>query len=68
MNAVGTRLTATTRELWARWCETRSQWRDEKSQEFEEKYLADLVSAVEKSVAAIEQVDKLLLKIRKDCE
>lgn len=68
MNANGTRLTAITKELWAHWQQTRHYWRDAKSEQFEHKYLEELVSSVDKTVTVIEQLDKLISKIRKDCE
>ncbi len=68
MNANGTRLAGATRELWLQWQETKNSWRDAKSQEFEAHYLSELVATADKSVAAIEQLDKLLTKIKKDCE
>ena len=68
MNANGTRLAGATRELWLQWQDTKNYWRDAKSQEFEAHYLSELVATVDKSVAVIEQLDKLLTKIRKDCE
>ena len=68
MNANGTRLAGATRELCLQWQQTRNSWRDAKSQEFEAQYLSELVATVDKSVAVIEQLDKLLSKIRKDCE
>lgn len=68
MNANGTRLAGLTRELWLKWQETKSTWRDQKSQEFEDRYLFDLLASVDKTVGAIEQVDKMLTKIKKDCE
>jgi hypothetical protein len=68
MNAHGTRLGGITKELWMQWQETRSAWRDAKSDEFQHKYLEELVSGVDKTVAVIEQLDKLILKIRHDCE
>ena len=68
MNANGTRLAGATRELWLQWQDTKNYWRDAKSQEFEAHYLSELVATVDKSVAVIEQLDKLLCKIRKDCE
>ena len=68
MNANATRLTAITRELWAQWQRTKDEWRDAKSQEFEQKYMAELLASVDQSVAIIEQLDKLVTKIRKDCE
>jgi hypothetical protein len=68
MNANGTRLTGLTKELWNQWKITRESWRDAKSLEFERKYLEDLVASVDKTVAIIEQLDKVMTKIRKDCE
>jgi len=68
MNANGTRLTGLTKELWNQWKITRESWRDAKSLEFERKYLEDLIASVDKTVAIIEQIDKVMTKIRKDCE
>ena len=68
MNANGTRISALTRDLWLRWQETKDHWRDLKAAEFENKYMADLLPTVDKTVAAIEQVDKMLTRIKKDCE
>lgn len=68
MNASGSRLSGLTRDLLQKWYETRSTWRDAKSLEFEKTYLTDLVGTVERTVGAIEEVDKLLNKIKKDCE
>ncbi|MGO8675612.1 MAG: hypothetical protein ACLQVX_07050 [Limisphaerales bacterium] len=68
MNANASRLSGITRELWTQWQETKAYWKDSKAQEFEEKYLAELFSSVDKTVGVIEQLDKLLQKIRRDCE
>lgn len=68
MNASGSRLEAITRELWVQWQQTRQSWADDKSREFEQKYLQELVQSVEKSVAVIEQLDKLITRIKRDCE
>ena len=68
MNANATRLTGITKELWLHWQETKADWRDAKAKEFEDKYLADLFASVDKTVGVIEQLDKLLQKIKKDCE
>jgi hypothetical protein len=68
MNANGSRLEAITRELWVQWQQTRQSWADDKSREFEQKYLEELVQSVDKSVAVIEQLDKLLTRIKRDCE
>ena len=68
MNANGTRLEGLTKELWLQWQQTRSSWRDAKADEFQHKYLEELVAGVGKAVAVIEQLDKLVTKIRHECE
>jgi len=68
MNASGTRLSAITKELWNQWLQTREYWQDAKSEEFQRRYLEELVSSVDKAVTVIEQLDTLVNKIRKDCE
>ena len=62
------RLAAITRELSLRWQETKNYWKDAKSQEFEHRYLVELVARVDKTVTVIEKLDELLNKVRKDCE
>lgn len=61
-------LTSATRDLSNRWEETKYYWRDAKSLEFEKKYLEDLFPTAERTVALMEQLDKLLMKIKSDCE
>ena len=68
MNANSTRLAALTKDLWAKWQYTRESWSDAKSLEFERKYLQELNASVEKTVTVMEQLDKLLTKIKTDCE
>ena len=68
MKSQGARLGAVTKELWVNWQQTKDYWTDAKSQEFERKYLRELMTSVDKAVAAIEQLDKLITKIKKDCE
>ena len=61
-------LTLATRNLQARWGETRFSWRDRKAQEFEEMYLADLMAGVNSALRVIEELDQLLEKVHADCE
>ena len=68
MNANGSRLFAVSKELWVQWQRTRDDWQDDKSLEFQKKYLEELMSSVDKTVAVIDQLDKLITRIRKDCE
>jgi hypothetical protein len=68
MSASGSRLEALTKELRAQWMNTKVYWADAKSQEFEHKYLDELFASVDRSVMVIDQLDKLIFKIKKDCE
>ena len=68
MSAQGSRLAAVTKDLWVNWQQTRESWSDAKAIAFEQKYLRELMNSVDKTVGAIEQLDKLIAKIKKDCE
>jgi uncharacterized protein YeaO (DUF488 family) len=68
MKASGNRLTGITKELRAQWQDTKAHWKDAKSQEFERRYMEELLASVDRTVTVIEQLDKLITKIRKDCE
>ena len=68
MNANASRLDGITRDLWNQWLLTTEHWQDAKSQEFQQKYLEELVAGVNKSVGVIEQLDKVITKIKRDCE
>jgi hypothetical protein len=68
MNAAGTRLGAITKQLMVQWQQTKEYWTDAKSVEFEQKYLQELFATVERTTGVIEQLDKLVSKIKKDCE
>jgi hypothetical protein len=70
MNLSGSRsrLSALSKELNVRWLETKHYWRDAKSQEFESRFMDDLLARVDKTVTVVEKLDQLLSKVRKDCE
>ncbi len=61
-------LTDATRQLQARWDQTRSAWRDHKADEFENLYLTDLAATVNSTLRVIDELDLLLNKIHADCE
>lgn len=61
-------LTDATRQLQARWTDTRNSWRDHKAAEFENLYLTDLTAAVNSALRVIDELDQLLQKIHADCE
>ena len=68
LSAAKARLDALTRDLVARWKLTRESWRDARSLDFEQKYMDELVSGVNKATVQIQELEKLLLRIRNDCE
>lgn len=61
-------LTLATRQLQARWGETRFSWRDRKAQEFDDLYLAELMNSVVSALRVIEELDHLLEKVHADCD
>jgi len=70
MSASGStgRLLGASKELALKWEETKNYWRDEKSAEFERKYLRELFIGMDKAITVIEKLDELLKKVRSDCE
>jgi len=62
------RLTASTRELAVQWDQTKETWRDDQARQFEHDYIEPLKSSVDAAMDIIDQLDKLVLKIRSDCE
>lgn len=68
LNSTRTRLSALTKQLSLRWDETREHWRDAKATDFEKRYLEDLFNRVNTATTSIEDLDRTLTKIRRDCE
>jgi hypothetical protein len=68
MSGNSAKLSALSKALAVKWDETKNHWRDEKSQEFERQYIEELLNSVDKAVNVMEQLDKLLAKVRHDCE
>lgn len=66
--ADGKILAAATKDLARKWDETKESWHDGKSAEFEQKFLFDLFSTVDRATPVFEDLDKLLSRIRSDCE
>ena len=62
------RLAAISKELSLRWHETKTHWRDVKCQEFERRYIDELLARVDKTVTVIEKLDQVLAQIKRDCE
>ncbi|HUR46117.1 MAG TPA: hypothetical protein VMZ27_09610 [Candidatus Saccharimonadales bacterium] len=68
MSGNAAKLSALSKGLVVKWDETKNHWRDEKSEEFERQYIEELLNGVDKAVMVMEQLDKLLAKVRHDCE
>ena len=61
-------IVAATKELAVRWAETKQFWQDSKSREFEHKFLDDLFASVDEAAPVFDQLDRLVNRIREDCE
>ncbi|MFV1996172.1 MAG: hypothetical protein ACC661_12110 [Verrucomicrobiales bacterium] len=57
-----------TKELRNEWLRTREHWQDAKCQQFDSDYMIPLREGVNGAGNVIEELEKLLTKIRKDCE
>ena len=68
MKVSGARIGGLTKEMRVAWQETKHYWKDAKSQEFGHKYMEELFASVDRAVTVIEELDKLLTKIKTDCE
>ena len=66
--ASGARLAALTKELLGRWQRTREYWIDDKAREFEERFILELESTVHSTVTGIHDLERVVSKIRSDCE
>jgi hypothetical protein len=61
-------LTSATRELSRQWEHTKRFWRDDKAAEFEREYLGELFSGVDRTAVLLEELDRLIARINKECE
>jgi len=68
MSGRKSRLVGASKELSLKWEQTKNYWRDQKSMEFEHRFLQELFAGVDKTVLIVDKLDELLKKIRSDCE
>jgi uncharacterized lipoprotein YddW (UPF0748 family) len=68
MSASQNHLMSLTNELRANWAETQSSWSDAKSREFEQRFIDPLIPAVNQAISNIESLERILGKIKSDCE
>ena len=62
------RLTGLTREITLRWDDTKTHWRDARSEEFDRRFMQELNASVNRTVMIVDKLDELLKKVRSDCE
>jgi hypothetical protein len=62
------RLMGLTKELRAEWDQTKQYWNDAKSLEFEQRFLNDLLAGVNQAIANIDTLERVINKVRSDCE
>jgi hypothetical protein len=68
LSSTRTRLETLTKELLRSWEETKTEWRDQKAAEFEHAYLEELTQQLEKTTGVIEKLDRLIARVKEDCE
>jgi len=64
----GQALAGTTTRLWRKWQDARESWRDQKSDEFEQKFLMELQAGVERAAPVLDKLAQILNQAREDCE
>lgn len=62
------RLVSLTQNLRRDWEDTKQVWHDERSAAFERRHLAELFAAVDRAGTALESLDRLVQKVRNECE
>ena len=62
------RLLGLTKELAADWAATKDHWSDAKSQEFQKRFIDDLMTGVNAAMTNIDALERALDKVRDDCE
>ena len=68
MSAAQNRLVGLTNELKVEWEQTKHYWNDAKSLEFEHRFMSELIPAVNQAVITLESLERILAKLRQDCE
>jgi hypothetical protein len=68
ISANGRALAIATKDLLLRWEETKQFWQDAKAADFEQDYLTQLQTAVDRATPVFEELDKLVTRVRSECE
>ena len=67
VNAGHARLREASKDLLVHWNDIRAVWRDENSQRFEEAWVEPLLSSIRTARIAMEHMETVLQRIRRDC-
>ena len=68
IGASGKVLVTATAKLTREWEQTRLLWQDQKSDDFERKYLLELQSKVEQTGIVLEKLEQIVKQVRAECE
>jgi len=63
-----TRLATLTKILVNEWHNTKEHWQDKQALKFEKEYIDGLLHSVTNTIESIDKLDKVLTKIKRDCE
>jgi len=64
----GKTVVALTKQLSIAWEETKHYWHDPKSEEFEKRFLSELIQTVDRAAPVFDDLEKVLNRVRIDCE
>lgn len=56
------------KDLSVEWRETQDHWRDAKAREFGERFIDPVPPQVARALEAMEELDRILRRIRSECE
>jgi hypothetical protein len=68
ITSTGQTISAATKELARQWTQTREFWNDAKADHFEAKYLSEMIAGVDRTLPVFDDLQKLLSRMRSDCE
>ncbi len=68
LNGNKSRLMGLTKEISLRWAETKNHWRDARSAEFDHRFMQEMIPRVNQAATAVEKLEELFKRIRKECE
>ncbi len=68
LNGNKSRMQGLTKDISLQWTNTKNHWRDSRSADFDRSYMQELLPRVNQAAGAIEKLEELFKRIRKDCE